>query len=64
MDRAKFVESGDKEKEMIDEYWEHSPREILQKVGTELFRVKLSEVCEHIDDDIWIRSVEKKMKIS
>jgi hypothetical protein len=53
---------GDEEKEKIDEYWKHSPRDILQKVGTELFREKLSEVCEHIGNDIWIRSVDRQIK--
>jgi hypothetical protein len=53
---------GDEEKEKIDEYWKHSPRDILQKVGTELFREKLPEVCEHINNDIWIRSVERQIK--
>ena len=52
---------GDEVKEKVDEYWRHSPREILQCVGTELFREKLPEVCCHIKDDIWIRSVERKM---
>ena len=54
---------GEEEKEKIDEYWKHSPREILQKVGTELFREKLAEVCDHIDNDIWIRSVDRQMKM-
>ena len=54
---------GDDEKEKIDEYWKHSPRDILQKVGTELFREKLSEICEHIDNDIWIRSVDRQIKM-
>jgi dephospho-CoA kinase len=52
----------DKSKEIVDEYWGHSPREILQKVGTELFRVHLPELCEFIDEGIWIRSVDRKIK--
>jgi hypothetical protein len=52
---------GDEKKEIKDEYWNHTPREILQKVGTELFRNTLSKELEHIDKDIWIRSVEKTM---
>jgi hypothetical protein len=52
---------GNKEKEEVDNYWKHSPREILQKVGTELFREKLPELCKYIDDNIWIKSVERKI---
>jgi hypothetical protein len=52
----------DELKEVVDEYWNHSPREILQKVGTELFRNELSRLCEHISNDIWIRSVDRKIK--
>lgn len=52
----------DRLKEIVDEYWNHSPREILQKVGTELFRDGLPKLCEHISNDIWIRSVDRKIK--
>jgi hypothetical protein len=52
---------GDVSKETIDEYWQHSPREILQKVGTELFREKLPEICNNITNNIWIKSVERKI---
>ncbi len=53
---------GDELKEVVDKYWNHSPREILQKVGSELFRDQLSIVCENIGNDIWIRSVERKIE--
>jgi dephospho-CoA kinase len=48
-------------KEVKDSYWEHSPREILQTVGTDLFRDTLSEKLENMDQNIWIRSLEKKI---
>lgn len=51
----------DKYKEIIDEYWGHSPREIFQKVGTELFRDELPKICTNISNDIWIRCVERKI---
>lgn len=50
---------GNKEKETVDEYWKHTPREILQKVGTELFRNTLPKELNNIEKDIWIRSIEK-----
>jgi hypothetical protein len=52
---------GDDLKEVVDEYWGHSPREILQKVGTELFRKRLPELCPNIADDIWIRSLDREI---
>jgi hypothetical protein len=53
---------GDEAKEVVDEYWKHAPREILQKVGTELFRDTLPLVCQNISKDVWIRSVDRKIK--
>jgi hypothetical protein len=47
---------GDK-KEVVDSYWEVTPRYVLQKVGTECMR-------EGYDKDIWIKSVEKKIRDS
>lgn len=44
---------GDK-KEVVDPYWNVTPRYVLQKVGTECMR-------EVFDKDIWIKSVEKKI---
>ena len=53
---------GDDLKEVEDEYWKHSPREVLQKVGTELFRQRLPEICANISNDIWIRSVDRQIQ--
>jgi Deoxynucleotide monophosphate kinase len=54
---------GDDFKEVIDEYWEYSPREVLQKVGTELFRevIPQDNVLPKIGKDIWVRTVERKI---
>jgi len=51
-------------KEDIDEYWKHSPRELLQKIGTELFRERLPQICEHIESNIWINSLKYKIMLS
>ena len=50
-------------KEAEDEYWKCTPREILQKVGTELFRDAISKpnVLPKIGQDIWIRAVHRKI---
>lgn len=54
---------GDDLKEVVDDYWGYSPREVLQKVGTELFRKYISyeDVLPKIGKDIWIRTVERKI---
>jgi dephospho-CoA kinase len=43
---------GDK-KEIIDHYWKKTPRELLQIVGTDMFR-------NNFDKHIWIKSLKKK----
>ena len=45
-------------KEQTDTYWNYSPREILQIVGTELLRDSLSTSLQNISKNIWINSVE------
>ena len=44
-----------KEKEKIDGRWGKSPRQILQIVGTDLFRTQF-------DNNIWIKSLKHKLK--
>jgi len=53
---------GDELKDIEDEYWGHLPREILQVVGTELFRDELPYWCRNITSDVWVRSVERKIQ--
>jgi len=54
---------GDDLKEVIDDYWGYSPREVFQKVGTELFRESISSthVLPKIGKNIWVRTVERKI---
>ncbi len=54
--------NGDK-KEIIDDYWQTTPRSILQFVGTELFRDQLHKVIKFIDKDIWVKSLEKQIEL-
>jgi hypothetical protein len=49
------------EKETIDKYWKITPREMLQYVGTDLMRINLGCKFPIIADNIWIKSVEKKI---
>lgn len=50
------------EKENIDDYWGVTPRQILQYVGTELFREQMSALIPDIGKDIWIKVMDKKIK--
>lgn len=43
-------------KNTIDPFWERTPREILQKVGTDLFR-------NCFDEDIWVKTLQKRLEI-
>jgi len=50
-------------KEVIDDYWGYSPRQVLQKVGTELFRDTIAQenVLPKIGSDIWVKSLHQKI---
>jgi len=53
----------DEQKKVIDPYWDVSSREILQKVGTELFRDRLHEAIPNLNlgtsNIIWVRNMER-----
>jgi dephospho-CoA kinase len=51
---------GDK-KEIIDEYWNITPREIMQFVGTELLREQLKNKFNNIGSNIWTMLMKKKI---
>lgn len=51
---------GDK-KEVEDEYWQTTPRKILQFVGTELFRKQFAKLCPHVKEGIWVEIAKKKI---
>lgn len=48
-------------KEVDDPFWKTSPRKVLQYVGTELFRERISEILPEVGQDIWIKVVENKI---
>ncbi len=48
-------------KEEIDEFWGTTPRQVLQFVGTDLFRNHTHELMPNIGKDIWIQVVKRKI---
>jgi dephospho-CoA kinase len=48
-------------KEQVDERWEVSPRHLMQVVGTELFRDKLTEAFPHLKGNIWVSIIKQKL---
>lgn len=50
---------GDK-KDYIDEYWNITPREIFQFVGTDLFRNQMNKLIP-IGENIWTKVLEKEL---
>jgi hypothetical protein len=48
-------------KEEIDEFWNITPRKILQFVGTDLFRNQIDNILPSIGENFWIKWVEKKI---
>lgn len=49
------------EKEIVDERWKVSPRQIMQFVGTDLFRNQLQLLIPFVKEDIWILCVKNKL---
>lgn len=52
-------------KEVLLPQWNVTPRELLQKIGTELFRNQLTNVCPNLilpADTIWVSSLYYKIK--
>jgi hypothetical protein len=54
--------NGD-EKEIIDPYWNHSPRQVFQAIGTDLFRNTLPQYCHNMTSSIWIRTMHRKITV-
>jgi hypothetical protein len=53
---------GDK-KEVVDEFWKITPREVLQFVGTDCFRNVFGTNFSHIGNNIWILSLQRNIDI-
>ena len=49
------------EKEIVDDYWNITPREVYQYLGTEIFRNKINDLIPNINEDFWIKHMEKKI---
>ena len=47
-------------KETLDPFWHVTPREVLQKVGTDLFRDRLAEILPSAAS-IWLRSLVRRL---
>jgi hypothetical protein len=50
-------------KEEKDQYWNITPRETMQYVGTECFRNCFGNMFPHIGDKIWIMSLQQQLEI-
>ena len=48
-------------KEEIDEFWRTSPRIALQYIGTELFRNQLNQIMPHVEHNIWVEVIRRKI---
>ncbi len=46
-------------KEEVDDYWKISPRQLMQFIGTDLFRNNTATIMPHIGDNIWIHVLLK-----
>jgi hypothetical protein len=48
-------------KEVVDEFWKKTPRQVLQFVGTDLFRQHSHELLPDIGNNIWVSVVKRKI---
>ncbi len=49
------------QKEEIDARWNTSPREVLQFIGTELFREQITRLLPDIGSEFWVKSLENRI---
>lgn len=49
------------QKEILDTYWNVTPRQTLQFIGTDLFRNHISELLPNMGKDIWIHALKRKI---
>lgn len=47
-------------KETIDEFWNITPRETFQYLGTDIFRNRMNELIPDIDNNFWLKCMEQK----
>lgn len=55
--------NGD-DKERVDAFWGVSPRYMMQRVGTELFRNELSKHVPYLNNDIWLIAFKRRYCIN
>lgn len=48
-------------KEDVDEFWKISPRQVMQFIGTDLFRNQMKKILPNDNEDIWVKCVEKQI---
>jgi hypothetical protein len=49
------------QKEELDSRWNITPREVVQFIGTELFREQIQRLLPNIGDEFWVKSLENRI---
>lgn len=49
-------------KEIVDDYWRVTPRQLMQNIGTDLFRNNIQSYIPDIGDKIWVKVAERKIQ--
>lgn len=50
------------QKEVIDDNWKITPRQIFQYIGTDIFRNKIDELIPNTGSNFWCKSFEKSLQ--
>jgi len=51
------------QKEILDPFWKVTPREMLQYIGTDCFRIKFGNDFPHIGEKLWAMALHKKINV-
>jgi hypothetical protein len=50
------------QKETKDTYWNATPRDVMQYIGTDLMREQFSKKYPHIGNNIWVMSIQRQIE--
>jgi len=52
---------GDK-KEVEDEFWNITPRQVYKFIGTDLCRKQMKQIIPHVNEDFWVECMRRRLE--
>lgn len=50
------------QKEIVDTFWNTTPRDMMQYIGTDLLRGQFSKKYPHIGNNVWVMSIQRQIE--